>query len=310
MEYKGTDVEEAIGNACAALNVAREELDIRIISTGSTGIFGLGRKKAAVQVSLKKEGGHEQKRPSPEKKVGTPKARPERVVAEKKQGAPRARVEHPADSDEPDEAMGDPVTPEEMEAIRADVVKILDLMGSPSEVTIAHDQNNKVHAKIAGPFVDTLVGPEGQTLDGLQYVLRKIITRKFPQKVLFSLDAAGFRENRMGELQERALRLAQEVKETGKTRTIPAINPAERRMVHMALQDDTEIRSRSVGEGLFKKVLIYLPGKGRRRSPRKKRVEKRVRNNVPGKALEEADLQYVISAFGEAIVIAAVGEIC
>ncbi|MBU3936593.1 MAG: single-stranded DNA-binding protein, partial [Proteobacteria bacterium] len=117
-----------------------------------------------------------------------------------------------------------------------------------------------------------LVGPEGQTLDGLQYVMRKIITRKFPQKVLFSLDAAGFRENRMGELQERAVRLAKEVKETGKTRTIPAINPAERRMVHMALQDDTEIRSRSVGEGLFKKVLIYLPGKGRRRSPRKKKV--------------------------------------
>ena len=75
----------------------------------------------------------------------------------------------------------------------------------------------------------------------------------------------------MVELQERALRLSQEVKETGKTRTIPAINPAERRMVHMALQDDTGIRSRSVGEGLFKKVLIYLPGKGRRRSPRKKK---------------------------------------
>jgi len=66
MEYKGTDVEEAIGNACAALNVPREELDIRIISTGSTGIFGLGRKKAAVQVSLKKEGGHEQRPPAQE----------------------------------------------------------------------------------------------------------------------------------------------------------------------------------------------------------------------------------------------------
>ena len=271
MEYKGTDVEEAIGNACAALNVAREELDIRIISTGSTGIFGLGRKKAAVQVSLKKEGGHEQKRSAPEKKAHTPKARPERPASEKKPSAPAARAEQSADNDEPEDLVGDPVTPEEMEAIRADVAKILELMGCPSEISIEQDQNNKVHAKITGEFVDILVGPEGQTLDGLQYVMRKIITRKFSQKVLFALDAGGFRENRMGELQARALRLAQEVKETGKTRTIPAINPAERRMVHMALQDDTEIRSRSVGEGLFKKVLIYLPGKGRRRSPRKKK---------------------------------------
>ncbi|HIJ90270.1 MAG: Jag N-terminal domain-containing protein [Desulfobulbaceae bacterium] len=278
MEYKGTDVEEAIGNACMALNVAREELDIRIISTGSTGIFGLGRKKAAVQVSLKKEGGHEQKLPAAasDKKVSTPKARPERPASdkkpsEKKASAPKARPERSGDADEQEEVVGDPVTPEEMESIRADIAKILELMGCPSEISIEQDQNNKVHAKITGEFVEILVGPEGQTLDGLQYVMRKIITRKFPQKVLFSLDAAGFRENRMGELQARAVRLAQEVKETGKTRTIPAINPAERRMVHMALQDDTEIRSRSVGEGLFKKVLIYLPGKGRRRSPRKKK---------------------------------------
>ena len=271
MEYKGTDVEEAIGNACAALNVAREELDIRIISTGSTGIFGLGRKKAAVQVSLKKEGDHEEKQPASGKKASTPRVRPDRPASDKKPRAPKARPEQSADSDEPDEVVGDPVTPEEMEAIRADVAKILELMGCPSEISIEQDQNNKVHAKISGEFAETLVGPEGQTLDGLQYVMRKIITRKFSQKVLFSLDAGGFRENRMGELQERALRLAKEVKETGKTRTIPAINPAERRMVHMALQDDTEIRSRSVGEGLFKKVLIYLPGKGRRRSPRKKK---------------------------------------
>ncbi|MFA7346299.1 MAG: Jag N-terminal domain-containing protein [Desulfurivibrionaceae bacterium] len=271
MEYKGTDVEEAIGNACAALNVAREELDIRIISTGSTGIFGLGRKKAAVQVSLKKEGGQEQTRLAPEKKAHAPKARPERPAAEKKPSAPKPRPEQSADNDEPEEVVGDPVSAEEMESIRADVARILELMGCPSQVGVEQDQNNKVHAKITGEFVDILVGPEGQTLDGLQYVMRKIITRKFPQKVLFALDAGGFRENRMGELQARALRLAQEVKETGKTRTIPAINPAERRMVHMALQDDTEIRSRSVGEGLFKKVLIYLPGKGRRRSPRKRK---------------------------------------
>ncbi|MFH1020420.1 MAG: Jag N-terminal domain-containing protein, partial [Pseudomonadota bacterium] len=168
MEYKGTDVEEAIGNACAALNVAREELDIRIISTGSTGIFGLGRKKAAVQVSLKKEGGHEQKRPAPEKKPSVPRARQERPASDKKPSAPKARAEQAPDNDEQEEVVGDPVTPEEMESIRVDIAKILELMGCPSEISIEQDQNNKVHAKITGEFVDILVGPEGQTLDGLQ----------------------------------------------------------------------------------------------------------------------------------------------
>jgi len=180
-------------------------------------------------------------------------------------------VEAGANGEEPDEAVGDPVSATEMETIRQDLLRILDLMGCSSPVTVAQDPNHKVLAHISGDLLDLLVGPEGQTLDALEYIMRKIITRKFPQKVLFSLDAGQFRANRMQELQERALGLAREAKETGKTRTIPAINPAERRIVHMALQNDTEIRSRSVGDGVFKKVLIYLPGKGRRRSSGKRK---------------------------------------
>ncbi|MGV1100970.1 RNA-binding cell elongation regulator Jag/EloR [Thiovibrio sp. JS02] len=278
MEYKGTDVEEAIANACAALNVSRDELEIKIVSTGSTGIFGLGKKKAVVQVFLRKERAaeveeqarpEEGRRPAEGKKAAAPakSAQPPRAAAPKK--APAA--DEAVDLEDQEDVVGDPVSPAEMEAIKEDLAQILQRMGCPSPITIEQDQNNKVHAHIAGDFIETLVGPEGQTLDGLQYIMRKIITRKFPQKVLFSVDAGDFRVNRMQELQERALRLAQEVKETGKTRTIPAINPAERRIVHMALQSDTEIRSRSVGEGLFKKVLIYLPGKGRRRAPRKRK---------------------------------------
>lgn len=285
MEYKGSDVEEAISNACEALNVAKEQLEITIVSTGSSGIFGLGRKKAAVSVALKSPGGRREMEPverGGEKAVAAKAAKPARpakirppVSAEAEPAQParpaKARTQVPAVADSDDEEVaGDPVSEAEMESIRQDLARILELMGFPSPLTVKQDQNNKVLAHISGDEVESLVGPEGQTLDGLEYIMRKIITRKFPQKVLFSLDAGEFRANRMQELQERAVRLASEVKETGKTRTIPAINPAERRIVHMALQNDTEIRSRSVGEGVFKKVLIYLPGKGRKRSSGKK----------------------------------------
>ncbi|MCI5143981.1 MAG: hypothetical protein D3923_00300 [Candidatus Electrothrix sp. AR3] len=62
-------------------------------------------------------------------------------------------------------------------------------------------------------------------------------------------------------MKEQALKLAVQVKEDGMTQAIPALNPSERREVHMVLQDDKGIRSRSVGDGLFKKVLIYKPGR-------------------------------------------------
>lgn len=270
MEYKGRDIEEAINNACGSLNVTRDELDIEVSSTGSAGIFGLGRKSAVILVGLKKEKG-EAKAPQ---KGGRPRpARKERAAekekAVEKEKAPAAREKKPA-VEEQDEVVGDPVSPEEMEIIKADLARILELMGCPSQVDVEQDENNKVFAHIRGEHNETVVGSEGQVLDGLQFLMRKIITKKFPQRVLFALDAGEFRANRSEELQERALALAKEVKETGRTRSIPAINPAERRIVHMALQDDKDIRSRSVGDGLFKKVLIYLPGKGRKR-PQKRR---------------------------------------
>ncbi len=88
---------------------------------------------------------------------------------------------------------------------------------------------------------------------------------------MLALNAGDFRERRAEELKLRAIELATQVKEDGKTQAIPALNPSERRVVHMILQEDKGVRSRSVGEGLFKKVLIYKPGKGRRSVSKKRR---------------------------------------
>nr|MBF0222646.1 Jag N-terminal domain-containing protein [Desulfobulbaceae bacterium] len=52
-KYKGKDVEEAIAMACENLDVSRDKLNIEIVSPGSKGIFGLGRKKAVILVSKK-----------------------------------------------------------------------------------------------------------------------------------------------------------------------------------------------------------------------------------------------------------------
>jgi spoIIIJ-associated protein len=56
------------------------------------------------------------------------------------------------------------------------------------------------------------------------------------------------------------LRLAEEVRTSGKTRIVPALNPAERREIHLLLQNDPEVRSRSVGDGVFKRVLLFKAG--------------------------------------------------
>lgn len=285
MEYRGLDVDDAISNACASLNVKREELEIEIVSTGSLGIFGLGKKKAVVRVSRRGAAGtaeapeskaKPEAKPRPEAKA-EPKPRPEpKAKPEPKPETKPERKKRPVEEEEEgdrEETGGEPLTAEELETIKARLAELLRLMGCPAQVTATQDAANKVLVRIDEGDLATITGPEGQTLDGLQYLLRKIVSRVIPKKVVLSLDAGSFRENRRKELEERALALAAEVKATGKSRTIPAISPAERRIVHLILQPDTEIRSRSVGEGVFKKVLIHLPGSkppGRRRSSRRR----------------------------------------
>ncbi|MEW6500853.1 MAG: R3H domain-containing nucleic acid-binding protein, partial [Thermodesulfobacteriota bacterium] len=205
--------------------------------------------------------------------------------------SPEVKAERPRrpaeeeDEGEREELGGEPLTVEELESIKARLAELLVLMGCPAQVAASQDASNKVLVRIDEGDLATITGPEGQTLDGLQYLLRKIVSRVIPKKVVLSLDAGTFRENRRKELEERALALAAEVKATGKSRTIPAISPAERRIVHLVLQQDSEIRSRSVGDGLFKKVLIHLPGSkpggggGRRRSSRRRGGKPRENNS-------------------------------
>jgi len=111
---------------------------------------------------------------------------------------------------------------------------------------------------------EALTAQEGKIIDSLQYILRKLVARKVDEKIRLSIDIGQFREKRKVELVARARELAELVKEDGKTQAIPPLNPSERRFVHVALQEGKAIRSRSVGDGLFKKILIYKPGKGKK----------------------------------------------
>jgi len=163
-----------------------------------------------------------------------------------------------------------PPTEDVLIQVKTDICRLVELMGYPSEVTL-RVEDTALRCHISGEHEDELVGSEGRTLDSMQYLLRKMTSSRLPDRMMLSLDAGDFRQRRAEELKNRALQLAEEVKETGKTQAIPALNPAERREVHMILQADKAIRSRSVGDGLFKKILIYKPGKGNKSSSRKRR---------------------------------------
>jgi spoIIIJ-associated protein len=278
MEFEGKDIAEAISKACKTLKVSQEQLDIEVLTTGTSGIFGLCSKKARLRVGVKKEfrepSGEKQpqKATRPKKeKVKPEKKKQDKIFSEKKEAPkiqPAEKVRDAAAETENDIAVGEDLQAE----VKSDLAKILELMNYPSEVSVTSDKEN-VTALIAGKHVDEIIEQNGKLLDSLQYLLRKIIGKKYNEKAIISLDAGNFRAARTEELKQLGLQLAADVKKNGKTRSIPSQNPSERRVVHVTLQDDKEVRSRSVGEGLFKKVLIYSPGSkgGKKSAPRRKK---------------------------------------
>jgi spoIIIJ-associated protein len=271
-DFYGSTVTDAIAEACQHLSISQDALDIEILETGSSGIFGLCRKKAHIRVNKKEkqretaevdeqeeiqesasQDGQTERAESAARKDRGPKDNTRKKGG--KQTAPQASQRVEADQIPP-ELPSDQILAE----IQEDIATMLDLMGFPSTVTVTLKKYT-VTCHISEEYEDELVGREGRTLDSLQYLLRKMTSRRLPDRIMLSLDVGTYRERRAEELKELALELAIQVREEGKTQAIPALNPSERRVVHMVLQEDKTIRSRSVGAGLFKKVLIYKPGK-------------------------------------------------
>jgi spoIIIJ-associated protein len=313
-DFYGKEVAAAIKSACDTLGVSQEKLDIEVVETGTTGIFGLIRKKAHIRVQVKPDleevvadifeadtflKSVSEDQIDSEPVVSAPPAPPaapapskekEVVTSDKVQKKRVAPLKEEIDDDDEDDLPmeGEPesaASPESLEIIRTELLQIVELMGFPSTLEM-ETVGRSVTCTLRGEHEDSLTSADGKVLDSLQYILRKIISRKVPERLRISINVADFREKRLEELKVRAVAMAAQVKEEGKTQVLPALNPSERRTIHMILQEDKEIRSRSVGDGLFKKILIYKPGKGSRSGGRK-RPQTKGRQNKSGSKKKE-----------------------
>ncbi len=101
-----------------------------------------------------------------------------------------------------------------------------------------------------------LIGREGQTLASIQYLASRIIARKLGAAVRVQLDTGDYRERQDEKLRELALSFAERVRATGRPQSTRPLSSYHRRVVHLVLQDDEEIVTRSKGEGPLKRVII------------------------------------------------------
>lgn len=133
--------------------------------------------------------------------------------------------------------------------------RIISLMSLDSKVS-GEKKGDDIVLNIEGSNTAILIGYKGRTLEALEYIVNKVVNKAAEKKVRVILDSENYRQRREESLQRLALKMGDQAKRTGKTVTMNAINPHDRRIIHLTLKGDPQVQTKSDGEGLLKRVYI------------------------------------------------------
>ncbi|WP_416177470.1 RNA-binding cell elongation regulator Jag/EloR [Dialister sp.] len=273
-------IDAAVEEGLKQLGISREEAVVHVVEQPSSGLFGLIHKKlAVVDISAPDEEPAKEEEKTPEtpaeeeKTVEEPKAAPEEKPAEEpKQEEPKPE-ESKAAEEKPEEPAAAPeekgrrksedfvFNPEEQEKTAEEARKFLESVfhGMHLDVTMERMMNEeRILFNLHGEGLGILIGKHGQTLDALQYLTNLAAGKEFHHHYFVLLDVENYRERRKDTLEALARRLAAKVKRTGEEVRLEPMAAGERRIIHLALQDDGAVTTESEGEAPHRYVVIKL----------------------------------------------------
>jgi len=217
VETEGKTVEEAISKACEELKASREDLEIEVLTNGSSGFLGLvGAKNAQIRATVKEV-------------------------------APAAKAGEGLPADASSQAAA--------ETAKKTLQEILRLLGIEAGIQLK-EEPERIVLNIEGDGSGLLIGRKGQTLDALEYLINKIVHKGAEDKKRIVVDTENYRSRREESLVLLAQRLGDKAKRLGRPVTISPMSAHDRRIIHLALEEDKSLRTRSTGTGLYRKIVI------------------------------------------------------
>ena len=226
IETYGKTVEEALNIAVKELGVTKDQVNYEIIEeTEKKGLFGIfgGSKQVKIKVSIIKEDFEDSN-----------------DIEEFKQELFQETLNH------------DNVIEVAKDFLK-NIFKKMDI-----DVLIEKFQTDErtITLNLHGENLGILIGKHGQTLDSLQYLTNLVANKGHEDFVRIILDIENYRKRRAETLVKLALRLADKAKHKNERIVLEPMNPQERKIIHMALQDDRRITTFSEGEEPFRRIII------------------------------------------------------
>jgi len=218
LEFDGKDLEDALSAAVAALGRPASELDYEVLEGGRKGVFGLGARPVRIRIAV-----------------------PAGVVA--------ARPSSPAP------AIPKPLVPTTDSPPGAALREIVSRMGFDLSVEEAR-LDETLELTLDGPDRKTLMAKDGELLSAIEFVLNRMGRRAWPDEPSVRLVCRGFRSERDDDLVSMVREAAAQVARSGVPRRLRAMNPYERRVVHMTVRELPGMTTVSEGDGFLKRVRV------------------------------------------------------
>ena len=237
LEATGSSVEEAIAKGLEQLGVGPSDVIVEVLEEASRGMFGLNARPARVRLQLIAQ----------------------RPVTSASPAAPVDTAEYDEGEDFPDGL----TTDEDAEVAKVVLGEILEKMSIRATVTVrradvgeGEDDSPWLLNVTGSGDLSVLIGKRGETLSSLQYLTRLITSRELQRRANIVVDVDSYKARRTSKLQELALRMADQAVREKRTISMEPMPPYERRIIHMALRQRSDVSTRSVGEGTARKVTI------------------------------------------------------
>lgn len=143
-----------------------------------------------------------------------------------------------------------------VETLKEILARLLGFMGVEYGVTIEKLPDTTFINVNSSGLDGLLIGRRGETLASLQHVVNRVFTSQTGQHSKITIDVGGYIKRKHRLLVERARKIADRVKKTGKEFDFEPLKAADRRIIHLAVSEFSDVGTYTIGDGLLRKVVI------------------------------------------------------
>lgn len=258
--YRAQSVDDAIKAGLKDLNLTEDQVKIEVLEAGSSGLFGLFKKEAIVELTplddnYKKEAIEKEEIVEEKIEKVAEKFEQEEVVVTpvlEKEATEEEKVEKKEKKDKKD-----PIV-KNKDSIVNYMTKIVHAMGFDSAVLTFKEEGNKNYTLKITNVENTslLIGKRGNTLNSLQ-ALANNYGKKFTKYYFrINIDCDDYRDNRKETLEELAINMAKKSKKLGKPIKLEPMTSFERKIIHNTLTEIKNVETESHGEEPYRYLVI------------------------------------------------------